>query len=838
MTVSLYDDKKLAEKSIFGWIDAFIDDLSEVLVGAAGLFSKIDAAYSEYDKVLTPDYKELREAVDKLRTSTQTSQSVPNTLDRAQLYFKGGQLCLMYQGFKKLIDTHKKLLKGLNINIDTILACLKDFQIISTDIEKTKVAFSLAFEQFAKIDIKRPAAIPTVSSHYSQALSTMQDFYVCLQNYFKLSFHVKVNLLTTFCSVIVQEAHKKKILTLELSDKDSVIKMIRSSPEFSALIDRAKELSGMSLEFVESSIYAKYDRQRHYSDNAKYLAELNPKVITLKNFSQGLSLSSDLAKGFCAGGIRQWSKQPANPPKVPNEASNQKAKIEFEALELDVQLVGLQDNQASFAQLNNSSDHFIFRVKDYKSPVALSSPAATPPNTAATSSTALASLIVPTDPLLAVSAYTDRLFSDVLETAKLYYHQVTIYVAITPQQGNGHAIGFKIIHSKERTKEKSNEKPKEKLEIYFCDYNIGEFYSEDIDAFKVWFRAFYAKMEYQKNQNYEISVIKTKTEKPKQMIGEMLSLPILPTLNTIRETQIFNQAEVQILPVLMSYLFGPSCNNILDKSSKTTTPKTAFPKALMIAFKTYQSSYSTLDTSDDLCRERILKLIPLTESDDERKIPVCLEILDCYNRLQHKRLEDHLAAFASLIDLIEVYEKNEVLKISQFVEKLLDVSSQMVKSDPGAKIMQIYGYLALAKSYIDNAGKLDMARGIHFVDQFCIEMEALGKTKELKENTEFANALKTVSELQKLVAREIFINPSIVNFNNAHSSNIPSSSNAANNSNSNYVGNSILFSQSLKTLMEQFSQNSYWLPPATLKVFKSLFYSQVEVVDAGTALTI
>lgn len=787
ITIKSQDYNDFSKKSILNNIQHCYGDLSDVLVIMANHAITIDAHYEEYLKI-SQDYPEFKKLIQAIHSEVTQIKMIHDGFDRAQKLFKKGKGCILYDALTHFEKRHLKLLKGIDITPQTILICLADLNTVFFEVlNKTELLFNSLINDFLHIKGKPPTPIKMVHL-FTSVIATNVDMHRCLANFAKLFDYAHSKLLSTICRYILIEANKQKVIKLDMDEKNSLIEKLKSLKELNTILLTLKNQFNYTEDRIHDSLWTEKNSFQVIYDDVTILNNLHEQVIKIRNFSQSLSVSVHLIQGFCRGGIRDWSKKPISATSFYTSKTDSKSKLEFETIEIDNDLGYLQDNQVSFIQSNQSSDHFFINAKRHTTQVALyDEKIQSEFNSLKTSQEQQHFLKTQSQKNTPeFKKFIDDMIEAAHTTSEQNFHQVTIEVSIfSASDKPGHSIGFKFISTNNVTG------------VYFCDYNFGEFYSNNLPAFKDWFRQYFHISGYAlaNFSNYSINIIKPKkifspAQVVAQAINEQMFKALSYEINNVN-IELKLQLPTTITTHITKYLV-PKQNNstVLDFSSK----------ALLCGFKNYLNSKNSHEDLDEFYRTEIKKQLTLGRKDDSKSYSAALSILNFYDKIISKNADDHVSVLVPCFELSGNIDPSHGNQLSTILKRSYEISAVLVKEDPAYDILQVYAYFNIAKTLMINDMTLTWSdlSGPKFFMQYYNRLLSL------------KNGLENKSEFKEVIEKSIHVKNALDSGNkkNDDLTNIPAI---------------------LEELDQLWSNNFFsWSPSGLQEIIQRIMFGQVE----------
>lgn len=667
-----------------------------------------------------PDFKNLQEEFVRAQqiSSREDFQFVIRLLSNVPLVF----LYTALENFKK---RYKELLEGTNITPNAIFSCIEHLQEIIPQYTKF-----LATDESSVIRIHKNLARLQFQEILDEAIRSeigfMQevqgDITCCLNNFRLFSNNLTSRLLNALCRYVVIKARERFLIANKVLNIKVLMARICADKHLAELITKLRAVPGFPLDnqiLFEQSIFILSFKE------AAILNRLHPKVKRIRYLNQGLSLATHVVMGYCYGGIRLWSQTPLTRPNaeittvkiqkkrkrnsengnmqsIPPNPSSRCLKIREPLKELrdhaniparpvsptppetrrnlhkvkfDTEISSLQGD--GYIRRNNQENDFVHAITPLLGNMKTIEENKRKKEACSNSEDNAIEYIKKRAREVSLVKFINAMFAEILKTLELYQENACVQIGLHGGNGNGHAIGFRMIRDRSG-----------KILYFCCDYNSGEFYTDDFSALKDWFAGHYYLLRYhEKYARYQINVIRSKTTSQATLIKEAIDNGIsTKQLHAITQATALDERAINII---MNYI-TLECSRLNVLRS---------PKLQQILTQ-HQNMIFHSPSLDARNRKKIQELLCVMRELDNTSLELLEGILRKFERIDNKNSMDYVIAFYILLRISYGYLENNQKQTEERWKEFDQVVNILINVNPEYTCLKIPGFLVSIKFYL------------------------------------------------------------------------------------------------------------------------------------------
>ncbi len=664
----MIDDSELSNLSTERLLTQCVDDICEIMVAMIANIKNILANASEFEKLSSQSGLFI-----SLNKEFAQYQNAPDMFSLARKFFNGGKVDTCYHMTKTFISQNAELLRGIEITLEKIEACHNGLTELDDAMAVLPSNYNLIVDKVHQLFVDAKSVSQTNLQGIVQVLQKNYDDLACnLKNHSLVIAEIRQRLSKALTLLILITANKAGL------DFDQAFTEQTLFERLSTMVNLAKPLQFLSKNMSNPAevLFSMMQAFKTHADYSREIDNFHQNVIRTRYITQGLSLAAQFNGGYCGGGIRHWATlTTSNKRKV-----SFKHHYELHESEPDKQALHMKYNSDTYGQKYQSSNCFIHKVQSKK--------------------TSIISL--------------DEIIDTLENLANIYNYQATFQLDLFHDQEQGHAVGFKIT-------EELN-----KHAYFFCDYNTGEFVTEDRNALKIWLGKLFALFAYTGEKNsYDLYVIRRK--------NNVTQHPMKQALKGLSEQ----------MPTL-------------DTNTKITP--------LQKAFTLFQKSNDMTEMQDNLLRDKIKVIIP--KFDDDEKMSVLMkQYFELYDQISQRNAGDYILAFIlklRSIKYLQFSSRHDVFLQLQAVEQ---IAKSMKLIDSTYHTIDRYRWICMASFYIQGISRDVISPQDELIDcleKFCKSCRAI-KEDELYLDNGFEDLCQARLELENLLAASFISKHAVAN---------------------------------------------------------------------------
>lgn len=714
-----------------------------------------------------------------------SEQQITQPFEVSNILYMKGHISKLYAFLELIEKKYQKVFHGLNLEEKSIIKCLEEITTFNKDNQKIDEngLFSKTLQSLNQslLDCSIDGQPDSLRIILTEHKANQNSYTLVLSNFEKVIFEIRNRLAIGLCRLLIDDIFVADLFKNPILDTKQMMEILLQDK---SMAERIKIIQPLLIDFPLSLWSFKNVYQTTF-DLTEKIDLLHNKVHRLQFYNQFLNPSISFVTGLCMGGIRYWSTLPI--PKLEAIKNLKKPTYQQHMKWVDnVKIYHYQLNQGSFDTIKNSSDHYLFKILSKTLPAYIEQPKVEPlqiininnstsekekseqtlsPNGTSNAKEELTQtintngtnakendVIITTLPEVKLQKegfqlFIDSMFDEISKLIKLFPENKTtieIHFLDPTYKVSGHAVGFKY-HRIGNT-----------LYYFFCDFNAGEFYSEDFEALKTWFKDYFQLIGYHKFNycQFELNAILQKDIK--QKVSNLLS-EYNNTLN---------------LP-----------SNMESKAS--VEKETA---ALQYYYKCSKLGKNTQAESEDEINSNKIKNLS-TESDNQNEIETQethLKIVNLYEKIKNKTAQDHLIAWMSANDISESLQGlgNDLPKIIQYVNLAYDCVNRLKQMNVNyTKLLENVVLIQRARFFLKFPSLNKKEEGLKDLKTFCENVALLTKQdfqeaeegypkmqglrdqllKVLGEGMDIAQILRVAEEVDESLSHQsTFLTPALI----------------------------------------------------------------------------
>lgn len=710
---SIITDKDIKNKSLLYLMGQIKSDTSDISLRTLALVQPLCREHEEFlKKQLSDDeFSSFQSLQKSLKEISEKGLTLP--LDIAKALFNEGTIHAMYTLLESLEKKYKKILHGLNLDETSILNCLDDIvkslNSIAESSQKGRDLFQGTFLIWTRKLFTLPAdAIPAPLKQLISEQKANIGYYNSVINSFnKIVLEMRERLGKALIVHILDIVHKHGIISESITDSKALMECLS---QHSLTADSYKRLTQ---HVVPETLWIYEEGYRSYCQDIQKIDSLHAKVHRLHYYRQAWNPSLCIIKGLCAGGIRYWSSLPFPSTLTPLKIS--KPTFYEHMSWADNNLVyHFQHNQSAIDFKDSQSLIFSVCTQTFNKVSKTLESTSNADSGIKDNVTTKEETPVSASSTEMVETKNNRedhhvlieaLFKNLDKTFDLYPEGTTLECDLMDPSGeNGHGLGFK------------RHQYKGKSIYYFCDFNDGAFYSENLDDLAQWFKGFFNEMGYDES-NYNEYRIKAIVQKTVSHTFNKNLAKYFSTCTRGEEAELKKQADQKSSAALL-YL----------------------SKSLALSQKTSE------EISDETLSEELKTLHDEDGVDDKREHEKYSNIIEIYQKIRNKTERDHLIVWSSYNDLYELQQGAEGQhdKTLTYLNGSFNCIEQLRKMHADFGLLEIIPLIQKARLFLKFTVFDEQTKGVQALKAFCNIVETFENNSKVPKNFTALQDLKNV----------------------------------------------------------------------------------------------